>query len=91
MLELFLIVTLMLTLWCMLYHLSHILSPVRPDKTKNSSEWHCRRITVIHAVVVVILSAWSAFVQGPWPFTHPGIVVGLIFPSNGGNHVTSCF
>ena len=40
----------------------------------HTSEWHCRLVTVLHAVVIVMLSAWSAFVQGPWPFTDPGNV-----------------
>jgi len=40
----------------------------------HTSEWHCRWITVLHATIVVALSAWSAFVQGPWPFTDPGNV-----------------
>jgi len=40
----------------------------------HTSEWHCRWVTVLHAIIVVILSAWSVFVQGPWPFTDPGNV-----------------
>jgi len=39
-----------------------------------TSEWHCRWVTVLHASIVVTLSAWSVFVQGPWPFTDPGTV-----------------
>ena len=35
-------------------------------------EWHCRSVTVVHAVVVVSLSAWCGFIQGPWPITDPG-------------------
>jgi len=41
---------------------------------RHTNEWHCRWITVLHAIVVVMLSAWSVFVQGPWPFTDPGDV-----------------
>jgi len=40
--------------------------------SRYTSEWHCRWVTVLHASTVVILSAWSVFVQGPWPFTDPG-------------------
>ena len=49
--------------WVLCAHLPHY-----------TSEWHCRWVTVLHAVIVVILSAWSVFVQGPWPFTDPGNV-----------------
>jgi len=41
---------------------------------RHTSEWHCRWVTVLHAIAVVMLSAWSVFVQGPWPFTEPGNV-----------------
>lgn len=51
--------------WTTLYHLfcSYF--------TRYTSEWHCRWVTVLHASIVVTLSAWSVFVQGPWPFTDP--------------------
>jgi len=39
---------------------------------RYTNEWHCRSVTVLHASIVIILSAWSVFVQGPWPFTDPG-------------------
>jgi len=58
--------------WTTLYYL---LCTYLPQWT---SEWHCRLITVLHAVIVVMLSAWSVFVQGPWPFTDPGNV-SLVF------------
>jgi len=54
--------------WTSLYYLLCISLP------HHSSEWHCRCVTALHAVIVVILSAWSVFVQGPWPFTDPGTV-----------------
>ena len=52
--------------WTTLYYVFGSYSP------RHSSEWHCRWITVLHAVVVVMLSGWSVFVHGPWPFTDPG-------------------
>jgi len=44
----------------------------------HTSEWHCRCVTVLHAVIVVMLSAWSAFIQGPWPFSDPGNFCSLL-------------
>ncbi|XP_074652748.1 TLC domain-containing protein 5-like [Tubulanus polymorphus] len=55
-----------LFVWSVFYKILRYVSPQR------SREWHCRTITMIHAIVVVCLSAWCAFVQGPWPFTDPG-------------------
>ena len=40
--------------------------------SRRSFEWHCRIVTVIHALLVVSLSAWAGFIEGPWPFTDPG-------------------
>jgi len=54
--------------WTTLFWLLCAYSP------RHTSEWHCRWVTVLHAITVVILSAWSVFVQGPWPFTDPGNV-----------------
>jgi len=54
--------------WTTLYYLFGTYSP------HHTSEWNCRWVTVLHAITVVILSGWSVFVQGPWPFTHPGNV-----------------
>lgn len=42
---------------------------------KQSKEWHCRSVTFIHAIVILCLCAWSAFIQGPWPYTRPGMCV----------------
>ncbi|XP_025100166.1 transmembrane protein 136-like isoform X2 [Pomacea canaliculata] len=39
---------------------------------RRKPEWHCRMITVAHALLITILSAWAAFIQGPWPFTNAG-------------------
>ena len=54
--------------WTSLYYLFCTYFP------HYTREWHCRWVTVLHASIVVALSAWSAFVQGPWPFTDPGSV-----------------
>ncbi|XP_041030522.1 TLC domain-containing protein 5-like isoform X2 [Carcharodon carcharias] len=35
-------------------------------------EWNCRLVTLIHGVLIVCFSAYVGFVDGPWPFTHPG-------------------
>ena len=53
-------------IWACLYILLRLL-----DFTK-SPEWHSRCVALIHAVTVVLMSAWSGFIQGPWPFTDPG-------------------
>jgi len=55
--------------WVTLYYLFCVFSP------RHTSEWHCRSVTVLHAIIVVILSGWSAFVEGPWPFTDPGLIM----------------
>ncbi|XP_038610514.1 TLC domain-containing protein 5 [Tachyglossus aculeatus] len=35
-------------------------------------EWNCRLVTFTHGVLSVVLSAYIGFIDGPWPFTHPG-------------------
>ncbi|XP_072449648.1 TLC domain-containing protein 5 isoform X2 [Chiloscyllium punctatum] len=35
-------------------------------------EWNCRLVTLIHGVFIVCFSAYVGFIDGPWPFTHPG-------------------
>ncbi|XP_005988155.1 TLC domain-containing protein 5a [Latimeria chalumnae] len=35
-------------------------------------EWNCRLVTLVHGALIVALSAYVGFVDGPWPFTHPG-------------------
>jgi len=39
----------------------------------KSCEWNCRIVAAFHAMLVLCLSAWSMFVQGPNPFTDPGM------------------
>lgn len=38
----------------------------------RSREWSCRLVALVHGVLAVGLSAHVGFVDGPWPFTHPG-------------------
>ncbi|KAK7105845.1 hypothetical protein V1264_017173 [Littorina saxatilis] len=52
--------------WCSLYFTLRHLQPHR------KAEWHCRTVTVCHAVLVTLLSFWSGMIQGPWPFTDAG-------------------
>lgn len=35
-------------------------------------EWNCRLVTLSHGVLIVLLTGYVAFVDGPWPFTHAG-------------------
>jgi len=53
--------------WTTLYFVIRTLSPSR------NAEWHCRLVAMLHASLIVSLAAWSGFVQGPWPFTDPGL------------------
>ncbi|XP_076353115.1 TLC domain-containing protein 5-like isoform X2 [Tachypleus tridentatus] len=46
------------------------------DRSKKP-EWHCRLVTIIHGTTVSALSAWNAFVVGPWPLTNIGPVMLL--------------
>ena len=52
--------------WITLYFTLRMLNPGR------SAEWHCRLMTIIHAVLVSFLAVWCGLVQGPWPFTDAG-------------------
>ncbi|MBZ3877049.1 POU domain, class 2, transcription factor 3 [Sciurus carolinensis] len=38
----------------------------------RSYEWSCRLVTFTHGVLSIVLSAYIGFIDGPWPFTHPG-------------------
>ncbi|XP_004585245.4 TLC domain-containing protein 5 isoform X1 [Ochotona princeps] len=38
----------------------------------RSYEWSCRLVTFTHGVLSIGLSAYIGFIDGPWPFTHPG-------------------
>lgn len=53
-------------MWCTLYFIFCLVN------YKRSYEWNVRIVTAIHAIVVTAMSAWCAFVQGPWPFTDAG-------------------
>ena len=35
-------------------------------------EWNCRLVTLLHGILIVLLTAYIAFIDGPWPFTHAG-------------------
>ncbi|XP_042762825.1 TLC domain-containing protein 5 [Panthera leo] len=52
--------------WLLLY-----ISFCRLNKHR-SYEWNCRLVTFTHGVLSIGLSAYIGFVDGPWPFTHPG-------------------
>ncbi|TNN27559.1 Transmembrane protein 136 [Liparis tanakae] len=38
----------------------------------RGAEWSCRLVALSHGVVIVLLTAFVLFVDGPWPFTHAG-------------------
>ncbi|XFG07866.1 hypothetical protein AB1E19_011490 [Capra hircus] len=38
----------------------------------RSYEWNCRLVTFAHGILSIGLSAYIGFIDGPWPFTHPG-------------------
>lgn len=52
--------------WLFLYML------LRHVNGKRNAEWNCRLITLLHGVLIVLLTAYIGFVDGPWPFTHAG-------------------
>ncbi|XP_076017319.1 TLC domain-containing protein 5 [Genypterus blacodes] len=35
-------------------------------------EWNCRLVTLSHGVLIVLLTAYVVFIDGPWPLTHAG-------------------
>ncbi|XP_030634500.1 TLC domain-containing protein 5a [Chanos chanos] len=35
-------------------------------------EWNCRLVTLLHGILAVCITAYIGYVDGPWPFTHPG-------------------
>ncbi|XP_015192810.1 TLC domain-containing protein 5 [Lepisosteus oculatus] len=39
---------------------------------RHGYEWNCRLVTLLHGVLIVCLTAYIGFVDGPWPFTSPG-------------------
>lgn len=52
--------------WLFLYIL------LRHVNRQRNAEWNCRLITLLHGVLIVLLTAYIGFVDGPWPFTHAG-------------------
>ena len=40
--------------------------------SQRGPEWNCRLVTLTHGVVIVLLTAYVLFIDGPWPFTHAG-------------------
>ncbi|XP_061596289.1 TLC domain-containing protein 5-like [Cololabis saira] len=40
--------------------------------SQRGPEWSCRLVTLSHGVVIVLLTGYVVFVDGPWPFTHAG-------------------
>ena len=55
-----------LLLWLNLYNI------VCTINRKQSAEWNCRIIAGFHGMVSSIACFISAFILGPWPFTHIG-------------------
>ena len=39
----------------------------------RSYEWNCRIVSTLHALIVIVSSFYAGCVQGPFPFTHPGL------------------
>ncbi|XP_029957010.1 transmembrane protein 136-like [Salarias fasciatus] len=39
---------------------------------RRGPEWSCRLVTLSHGVLIVLLTAYVVFVDGPWPLTHAG-------------------
>ncbi|KAK1787562.1 hypothetical protein P4O66_016053 [Electrophorus voltai] len=39
----------------------------------RSSEWNCRLVTLLHGILIVAVTAYICFIDGPWPFTHAGM------------------
>uniref|UniRef100_A0A3Q3JNV2 TLC domain-containing protein n=1 Tax=Monopterus albus TaxID=43700 RepID=A0A3Q3JNV2_MONAL len=40
--------------------------------TQRGPEWSCRLVTLSHGVLIVLLTAYVVFIDGPWPLTHAG-------------------
>ncbi|XP_066495805.1 TLC domain-containing protein 5-like [Tiliqua scincoides] len=38
----------------------------------RSPEWSCRLVTLMHGLIVTLLSGYIALIDGPWPLTHAG-------------------
>ncbi|KAM9846902.1 TLC domain-containing protein 5 [Aulostomus maculatus] len=39
---------------------------------RRGPEWNCRLVTLSHGLVIVLLTAYVVFIDGPWPLTHAG-------------------
>ncbi|XP_010868625.1 TLC domain-containing protein 5 [Esox lucius] len=39
---------------------------------QRDQEWNCRLVTLTHGVIIVCLTAYICFIDGPWPLTHAG-------------------
>ncbi|XP_020502763.2 TLC domain-containing protein 5 [Labrus bergylta] len=39
---------------------------------RRGPEWNCRLVTLSHGVLIVLLTAYVIFIDGPWPLTHAG-------------------
>ncbi|XP_066566376.1 TLC domain-containing protein 5 isoform X2 [Amia ocellicauda] len=39
---------------------------------RRGYEWSCRLVTLLHGILIVCLTAYIGFIEGPWPFTSPG-------------------
>ncbi len=52
--------------WTDIYFVIHVLN------RKRSTEWNCRLITALHAIISTGLCITSAAVVGPWPFSYIG-------------------
>ncbi|CDQ59242.1 unnamed protein product [Oncorhynchus mykiss] len=59
-------VVLCLTGWITLYTL------LCNTNGSHGSEWNCRLVTLLHGILAVCITAYIGYVDGPWPFTHPG-------------------
>ncbi|XP_042199929.1 TLC domain-containing protein 5 isoform X2 [Callorhinchus milii] len=55
-----------LIVWCLLY-----VTLCRWQRSRGW-EWSCRQVTLIHGILSVVLTAYVGFIDGPWPFSHPG-------------------
>lgn len=39
----------------------------------RSYEWNCRLVTLLHGILAVCITVYIGYVDGPWPFDHPGL------------------
>ncbi|XP_062261951.1 TLC domain-containing protein 5 [Platichthys flesus] len=61
-----------LTVFCSLIGWLCLYLLFRCSFARRGPEWSCRLVTLSHGVVIVLLTAYVAFIDGPWPFTHAG-------------------